>query len=178
MATKQNKQEKLVTLRPFEKEDSEKYLKWVNDIEIEGLLDRVLPVTKLEHEKWYSSLVFNRNAVVFSMEVESEHPYHPKYIGNVWLYDINWRHRKAEMRILIGDKGYWGKGYGVDALTQMVRFAFDEINLHRVYAYILSNNPRSKKAFEKTGFIEEGMLIADRFINGGYQDVYVLGITK
>lgn len=93
-------QGKMVILRPFEEEDLENYRGWVNDDEIARLVDRVLPVSREEHEKWYSALLENKNVVVFAIIAASD----GCYIGNVWLWDIDWRHRKAEVRILVGDK--------------------------------------------------------------------------
>ena len=46
--------------------------------------------------------------------------------------------------------------------------------MHRVYAYVLAFNPRARKAFEKCGFVLEGVLREDRRSGGGYTDVFVL----
>lgn len=158
---------KSVVLRPFEKEDSEIYRRWINDPNTGLLVDRVLPVTQAEHEKWYTDLTSNENAVVFGIETVQK----PMYIGNVWLWNIDWRHRKAELRILIGEKNYLGKGYGSEAIEMMTQLAFKNLNLHKVYAYVLESNPRARKAFEKAGFIIEGVLRKDRFVDGKYEDV-------
>lgn len=160
-----------IILRPFEKRDIEIYRQWVNDGEIASLVDRVLPVTEIEHERWYSSIQQNQSAVVFAIDEKSS----SKYIGNVWLYNIDYRHRKSEVRILIGDNESRGKGIGAEALEMISWFAFNKINLHKLYAYVLSSNIRAKKAFEKAGFIEEGILKQDRFVNGRYEDVFLMG---
>lgn len=58
---------KTVVLRPFEKEDLERYRQWVNDPSIGSLIDRALPVSREEHQKWYSALLENSNAAVFTI---------------------------------------------------------------------------------------------------------------
>jgi RimJ/RimL family protein N-acetyltransferase len=163
---------KTVILRPFEPEDIEQYRQWVNNTEIASLVGRVLPVTRQEHEKWYSALLENKNAAVFAITTVKDNC----YIGNVWLWDIDWRHRKAELRILIGDGNYHGKGLGTEAIKLAALFAFKELNLHKIYAYVLGSNERAKKAFEKAGFSEEGNLRKDRLINGQYQDVFLMAL--
>ncbi len=162
---------KNITLRPFEKRDIETYRQWVNDPEIAALVDRILPVSELEHERWYGSIQQNQNAVVFAIDENSN----SKYIGNVWLWDVEYRHRKAEVRILIGDSEGRGKGYGSEALEMISWFAFNKMNLHKLYAYVLSSNVRAKRAFERAGFSEEGLLRQDRFVNGRYEDVFLMG---
>lgn len=58
---------KTVVLRPFEKEDLERYRQWINDASIGSLIDRALPVSGEEHQKWYSALLENSNAAVFTI---------------------------------------------------------------------------------------------------------------
>ncbi|MCX8083991.1 MAG: GNAT family N-acetyltransferase [Calditerrivibrio sp.] len=159
-----------IILRPFEKRDIEIYRQWVNDGEIASLVDRVLPVTEIEHERWYDSIQQNQNIVVFAIEEKTTN----KYIGNVWLYNVDYRHRKAEVRILIGDSEGKNKGFGTEALKMISLFAFNKMNLHKLYAYVLASNIRAKKSFEKAGFVEEGILKKDRFVNGHYEDVFLM----
>jgi len=163
-----------IVLRPFEKEDIETYREWINNPEIGELIDRNLPVSKYEHEIWYHKLIQNRDAVVFAIETIDEH----KYIGNVWLWDINWRHHKAEVRIVIGDSDYQGIGLGTDALKLITECAFTELNLNKIYAYVLCYNQRAKKSFEKAGFKIEGILKQERFINGEYHDVLIVAMYR
>lgn len=159
-----------ITLRPFEKEDLPKYRQWINNAEIASLIDRVLPVTETHHEIWYKKLLDDSSAVVFAVMRNDT----SDYIGNVWLWNIDIRHRKAEVRIVIGDKSVAGKGFGIEALTLLSWFAFEKLNLHKLYAYVLMSNLRAIKAFERAGFSAEGVLKEDRYVNGRYEDVCVL----
>lgn len=59
-----------------------------------------------------------------------------------------------------------GKGYGTDAVKTMVKYAFDELRLHCVYANIISYNDVSVRLFERCGFQREGVL-RDRIYKGG-----------
>ncbi len=59
--------------------------------------------------------------------------------------------------ILIGERDYWGKGYGTDAMRVMLRYAFDELNLHRVSLRVFGFNQRAIRSYEKCGFAHEGV---------------------
>ncbi|MBI3271861.1 MAG: GNAT family N-acetyltransferase [Planctomycetes bacterium] len=161
-------------LRGFEREDAELYRAWVNEPEIMDLVDRALPVTRLEHDRWYEALVTGRSNVVFALEALDR----PRFVGVVWLADLEPRHRRAELRIVIGDRACWGKGYGREAIALLLRHAFEALNLHKVYAYVLATNPRAAKAFLAAGFAEEAVLKEDRFVRGRYVDVLRLAALR
>jgi RimJ/RimL family protein N-acetyltransferase len=77
-------------------------------------------------------------------------------IGLIGLYTIYWLHREAFVGIQIGERDYWGKGYGTDALQALLRFAFEELNLKRVSLSVLEGNARAMRSYEKCGFRYEG----------------------
>lgn len=160
-----------VILRPFERRHLDRTRTWTNDPELMRLLDRARPVAELEHEQWFAHLHEKSDAVYFAIEsVEND-----RHIGNVWLWGIDGRHRKAEVRILIGESDTVGKGFGTEAINLACAYAFEKLNLHKVCAYVLEINPRAKRAFEKAKFTLEGTLKADRWVVDRYCDVYLLG---
>jgi RimJ/RimL family protein N-acetyltransferase len=77
-------------------------------------------------------------------------------IGLIGLYTIFWHQREAFMGIQIGERDYWGKGYGTDALQALLRYAFKELNLQRVSLSFLEGNDRAMRSYEKCGFHYEG----------------------
>lgn len=164
----------LVRLRTFEPDDAERYRAWVNDPEVARLIDRAGPVTQAEHEAWYRALVASSSAAVFAVDRLSD----GAFIGVVWLYDIHQRHRRAEVRIVIGDKSAWGGGYGTDALRVLARIAFGPLRLEKLWADVLATNPRAAGAFERAGFRREGVLRGDRIQDTGRVDVIRLGILR
>jgi RimJ/RimL family protein N-acetyltransferase len=64
---------------------------------------------------------------------------------------------------------------GAEALKLIVDYSFKFLNLHKVYAFVLEDNKRARRAFEKAGFVLEGTLRADRWSQGRFVDVYLLG---
>ena len=165
---------KQISLRPFEREDAEKYRQWINDPELLSLVDRVLPVTAEEHRRWYESIISDPRAVIFAIDVLSDR----RFVGCIWLHGIDYRHRHAEVRIVIGDKEYWGKGKGEEAISILVQFAYKQLNLHKLYAYVLATNARALGVFEKGGFVREGILKQERYIDGAYVDVVRLASVR
>lgn len=158
----------IVSLVALEREHIETWRRWVNDPEIAAFVDRVLPVTEFEHERFFERYVQdNPSAVWFGIRSEKL----GRYVGNVWLWNINPRHRNAELRILIGDREAWGSGAGTEAIKLLSVHAFAQMGLHKVYAYVMARNPRAKTAFEKAGYLQEAILREECFWDGTFSDV-------
>lgn len=158
-----------VRLRPLERRHLEKTLEWANDPGLMRLLNRAHTVTREEHEQWFAGVQKREDCCYFAIETADG-----KHIGNVWLWDIEPRHRRAELRIVM-DLEHAGKGAGTEAISQLCDYAFERLNLHKVYAYVLAINPRARRAFEKAGFALEGTLREDRWTGESFTDVYLLG---
>ncbi|HXG87685.1 MAG TPA: GNAT family protein [Vicinamibacterales bacterium] len=159
-----------VRLCPLALPHLERTLAWANDPELMILLNRAQPVTAEEHAAWFARVTVNNQCAYFAIETIDD-----RHIGNVWLWNIDARHRRAEVRIVIGDAVATDRGYGSAALDSIARFAFDSLELHKVYAYVLAINPRARRAFEKAGFTTEGLLRADRWSGDRWVDVHLLG---
>lgn len=75
-----------------------------------------------------------------------------KHIGNCVYYNINKIRGEAELGIMIGDRDYWGKGYGTDAVATLVSYIFHKTKLNRIYLKTLTSNQRAQRCFAKCGF--------------------------
>lgn len=75
-----------------------------------------------------------------------------RHIGNVMYYNIDGVRREAEIGITIGERDYWAKGYGRDAVETLVRHIFRTTGFRRVYLKTLDWNVRAQRAFEAAGF--------------------------
>ena len=159
-----------VRLVPLDRRHLERTRAWANDPALMRLMDRARPVSTAEHEAWFRSLAERDDCSYFAIET-AEGAVH---VGNVWLFAIDRRHRKAELRVVIGDAAARGKGIGAEAIDRLCRHGFDELGLHRIYAYVLAINPAAQRAFERAGFSLEGTLRDDRWSDGTFVDAYVL----
>jgi RimJ/RimL family protein N-acetyltransferase len=160
-----------VSLRPFDRGHLGRTRDWVNHPELSRLLGRAVPVSDAEHERWFAAARAARDRVMFAIETNAR----KRHVGNIWLCNIDWRHRKAELRIVIGDAASTDRGLGTEAIGLLSAYARERLNLHRIYAYVLGTNPRALRAFEKAGFAVEGVLKDDRWSDGRYVDAYVVG---
>ncbi len=79
-----------------------------------------------------------------------------RIIGEGGLFDALSPHRNAWLAIGIGERELWGKGYGTDAVQILLRFGFQELNLHRINLGVFGYNARAIRAYEKIGFVHEG----------------------
>ncbi len=79
-----------------------------------------------------------------------------EFIGRLGYYNIDYRRREAELGIAIGEKEYWGRGYGTDAVKTLLAYIFEETDLERVYLYTYAENLRAQRSFEKCGFRKVG----------------------
>ena len=86
-----------------------------------------------------------------------------KHIGNCAYYDVDETKGEAELGIMIGDRNCWDKGYGADAVTTLVSYIFQQINLKRIYLKTLDSNKRAQKCFQKCGFTPYGHLVKNGF---------------
>jgi RimJ/RimL family protein N-acetyltransferase len=166
----------LVRLRAYEPSDIAAVMKWVNDPEVTQHLEAfVAPVSRLAEERWLeaAALGADPNHRIFAIETLGG-----EYLGGIDLRNIAWRDRKAEQGIAIGNKSHWGKGYGTDATRVMLRFAFDVLNLKRIWMRVHEDNPRAIACYGKCGFKREGLLRQDHFARGEYRDVIIMGLLR
>ena len=159
-----------LTIVPLDRPHLARTREWANDPELMRLMDRKQPVTPAEHEAWFLSLGRRADCAYFAIETVDGRA----HIGNVWLWDIDRRHRKAELRVVVGDMTARGRGLGAEAIDRLCRHAFDQLELHRVYAYVLGINPSARRAFERAGFTLEGTLRDDRWAVDRFIDTYLL----
>lgn len=165
-----------VLLRPVRRSDINYFLKWFNDLEVIENLAAYLPMTEMAEEKWIEELGTKQKEsdVVFVIEVIRQ----KKSIGICGLHQISHKDQRAVFGITIGEKSYWGKGYGPEAARLIIDYGFRYLNLNKISSSVLHFNGRSKKLHERVGFQEEGYLRKNRFKNGEFCDEYVYGFLR
>jgi RimJ/RimL family protein N-acetyltransferase len=99
-------------------------------------------------------------------------------IGSCGFHNFDWRSRAAEVGIFIGDKSCWNKGYGTEVMRLLLQHGFNTLNLNRIALDVYSNNLRAIRAYEKAGFILEGLKRQAIFKNGIYLDVLVMSVLR
>jgi RimJ/RimL family protein N-acetyltransferase len=148
-----------IVLRDKTIDDAPNDYAWESDPEL-ARLDATLPIT-------YSFARYRSN---FSEELRN--PYSAscrfaidtldgRHIGNCAYYNISERNSETELGIMIGDRDYWNKGYGVDVLSTLLTHIFETTRLKRVYLKTLADNYRAQTCFRKSGFKPYVRLVRD-----------------
>ncbi|MFS0687938.1 GNAT family protein [Sporosarcina sp. 179-K 8C2 HS] len=164
-----------VRLRKMAIEDVSSYHKWRNDIEVMQFTSLSLDVfTYADTENFVKIITGSHNSKGYMIEEIST----DKPIGVTSLINIDYGNRNAECIIDIGEKDYWNKGFGREAFQLLLDFAFDELNLHKVYLRVFSYNERAIKLYQKLGFSEDGRLTEQLYRNGSWHDVILMGLLK
>jgi UDP-4-amino-4,6-dideoxy-N-acetyl-beta-L-altrosamine N-acetyltransferase len=164
-------QGKITHLRALEREDMPLLQKWMNDPELTYWLGPRAPISLEEQNRWFDKLVVDsskRKLMIEDVEGRS--------IGLVSLMDINYKDNCAEFGIYLGEKNSMGKGQGKDATLTMLRFAFLELGLNRLYLFVLQENTRAIKSFESCGFTQDAVLRESMFFNGKYHNQVLMSI--
>jgi diamine N-acetyltransferase len=168
---------KRIHLRAIEKEDLPHFVRWLNDPEVRRNLQLFQPLSLAQEEEWFKGIL--QRAVEeqpLVIEIMKENTWQP--VGNISLFSIRNADRAAEIGIFIGEKTYWDKGYGTEAMKLMLHFGFNELNLNRIFLRVYETNQRGIRAYEKAGFKMEGRLREDRYMDGKYIDVYIMSVIR
>jgi len=165
-----------IDLRALNADDLEKgYLGWINDPEVNRFLAAgTMPTSASELKEYYENITVSKKDIMFAIVIKKT----GKYIGNIKLGGIDWIDRRAHCGRMLGDRESWGKGYGTEALQLVIDYAFNTLNLNRVYNTIIADNIGAIKSCEKAGMLKEGTFPQFRFVNGEYKDVFQYGITR
>jgi RimJ/RimL family protein N-acetyltransferase len=164
-----------VTLRAIEPEDLTLLHQWANDPEIQsGLGGWHFPTSIVDQQKWFSELSASSLNQRFSIESEDL-----GLIGTANLINIDWKNKNAFHGMLLGKKDIRGKGYGLDTVMAIMRFAFEEMGLERLDGSMIAYNDASVKLYiGKCGWKEEGRQRNWYFRKGRFWDKIMVGITK
>jgi RimJ/RimL family protein N-acetyltransferase len=165
-----------VTLRALRREDLERLCQFNNDVEVElsGGGDPPIPQSLARLQAEFDSNVGKggRDGTTWAIEADG------LCIGQCALFGFDDVARHCGLGITIGDKTYWGKGYGRDAVRLMLDYAFRLRNLNRVWLSVLGNNERAIRAYTACGFVVEGRQRQQTWSNGVYVDLVLMGVLR
>jgi RimJ/RimL family protein N-acetyltransferase len=163
-----------VYLRPLEKADAKTLASWFNDQEVTRTLRIHRPISIGAEELFLERLAQEQQDIVLGIVIKAT----DRLIGTTGLRQIDPKNRHASFGISIGEKGEWNKGYGTEATRLLVNYAFETLNLNRVWLEVYENNERGIRAYEKVGFKKEGVLRQAYFNQGRYWNTLVMAILR
>jgi RimJ/RimL family protein N-acetyltransferase len=170
---------KLVRLAGIDPDEvSKAFAQWNRDSEYQRLLDSDPP--RLHSVKatkdWLDKQIKDELETTFWFAMRALED--DRLLGDIDLTVINWGSRDAFLGIGIGERAFWGKGYGSDALQVVLRYAFLELNLRRVTLNVFEYNQRAVRTYEKAGFRSEGRVRQAMQREGHRYDILYMGILR
>jgi RimJ/RimL family protein N-acetyltransferase len=159
-----------VRLRPLALQDLSQLAIWNDDAELQYLVDCDLAINATDLERWYRNNVPDRSYQIYAIEnLQGE------MIGDLELDHICWQTRQAELRIRIGAKQYWGRGYGNEAISLVLAYYMTQKRFTRIYLKVYQFNRRAIRCYQKNGFRPIGLL---RRNNSEWKDIILMEITN
>ena len=172
-----------VRFRGVERADIPKFVEWLNDPEVqEGILVHY-PISQADEEGWFERMLTRpTDERVMGIEVKETaldgKAESWRLVGTCAFDHIDWRVNAAEFGIIIGDKSYWNRGVGTDAVRLIIEHGFKTLNLNRIFLHVFTTNPRAIRAYEKAGFSVEVRERQAEYKHGKYIDVLLMGLLK
>ena len=166
----------VVGLRAIEATDLPTLLTWRNQPEFRKYF-REYRELSFEHQKnWFRDVVMqDQRTIMFSIVRLSD----SSLLGACGLCYIDWINRSADFSIYIGDSNlYIDDTYAVDAGFTMMRYGFQELNLHRLWAEIYDFDLAKKRMFHQLGFKQDGCFRDNHWAFGGWHDSLFFGLLS
>jgi diamine N-acetyltransferase len=171
-----------IRFRAIEKDDLLAFVAWVNDPDVLQGIGIYLPFSMVDEQAWFEKDQARphqeHNLAIEVKEMDLHEVETWKLIGNFGFFNYDRRNACTEFGIMIGEKSYWNRGYGTEAVRLLARHGFETLNLNRIYLRVLETNPRAIRAYEKAGFIHEGRQRQAEFRNGKYIDLLVMSLLR
>lgn len=170
---------RLVHLAAVDPEEvSKNFAAWNRDSEYKRLLDTDPP--RLHSAKavkeWMEKELEKYSDTMYWFTIRSAAD--NQLLGDINLDVLGWNARDAFVGLGIGPRDFWGRGYGTEAMQLALRFAFTELNLHRVTLTVFEYNPRAIRSYEKAGFRLEGRQRGAILREGRRWDVLYMGVLR
>ncbi len=162
-----------IILRPVEKTDLERLVTWRNYPSISKYFFNVFPLSMAGQTNWFEDLLGRVDKRLFIIDTTEKVP-----IGTVGLDNIDFKNQRAEFGSLLIQPSHQGKGFALDATMTLLRFAFDDLNLNRIYLQVFNWNKPAIKLYLRCGFQEEGLLRQSVYKDGRFQDILLMAVLR
>jgi RimJ/RimL family protein N-acetyltransferase len=137
----------MTLLGPLRDEDSDALFAWINDEELVELSAVFRPVTREEHEAWFTDVRGRRDVAIFAIREDG------RLVGSCQLLLDG---DEAELRVRIGEADARGRGLGTEAVRELVAHGFQQRRLRRIWLQVFATNGRAIRSYEKAGFARAG----------------------
>ncbi len=161
-----------VAIRKFDMSDVDLKVKWINDEKNNKYLHYALPLYADKTAEWWEKTKDADGRLDLTIL------YNDEPVGLIGLLGIDKVNKKAEYYVCLGEHSCKGKGVAKAASRLLVKYAFEVLDLNKVYLYTEEENIPAQRLFESLGFRKEGLLIDDLIYNGRKVNRFVYGLLK
>jgi len=160
-----------VILRQIRLSDAPRFVKWLADPSVNKFLVG-RRVSMQEELRWIRGLKKQKDNKAFAIDTKEG-----THIGSIGLR-LRPQNKNAELGIMIGDKRYWNKGYGSDAIRTILQYGFERLRLHRISLKVYAYNPRASHVYKNFGFQVEGRGREEILYRGKFYDDIYMGLLR
>lgn len=142
------------------------------------------PFTSQEAEAWFASFIrqdvaHERRFVVAALcWPNGDVVLSPdgRCIGTIRLHQLVEADRRARLAVGLFDRRFWSHGHGSEAIRLLLGYGFGTMRLHRIDLRVLAYNVRAIRAYEKCGFVREGVERKSALVNGVWHDDIIMSV--
>lgn len=167
---------KNASLRPVEKADIRDFTIWLNDpIVTYHLFYGRFPTTKDQVKELFADYDNSGDNMVFTIVDKAS----GSSIGFAGIFEIDFAAKNGELRVIIGDKNFWGHSYGMEVCAMLTHLGFDKLKLNVMYhGTSRPDNRGAIKLFELLGHKLGGVKRQVLYRNGRYYDGTMMDILR
>jgi RimJ/RimL family protein N-acetyltransferase len=160
-----------VDLRRLKIDDLSYILKWRQDAELTRYYDELPINMPLEIEQEIRTKISSPDRLDLIIETKKE-----ETIGVVFLRNIRWKDRNAELHVMVGDKDKRYIFFGAEALFLLLLYAFRKLNMHKIYGQMIEYAKEAGALIKEVGFEKEAVFRRFIYQKGRYWDLYIYGL--
>ncbi|MGI6386012.1 MAG: GNAT family N-acetyltransferase [Desulfomonilia bacterium] len=165
-----------VYLRGLEENDLTLRPKWFNDPEINRTLLMDYPISLATTMAWFRRAAQEQHHSRIDLSICDTAT--DRVIGMTGLLRIDRRHLHAQFYMTIGEKDYWGRHIPDEVIPMVLRYAFGNLNLNKIYLWTIPANTHARRVYERNGFVQEACMAQHFYCRGALQDIYQHRILK
>jgi len=133
-----------------------------------------LPFPIDAQEEWFKTTINSRTKYIFAIcDAKSD-----EHIGNIAIGNVDHVSRNGMLSLFLAESSQRGKGFGEEATRLILDFAFDRLNLHKVYLQASHTSSAAIALYQKVGFVKEGCMREHQFQEGRFVDKILFGLLR
>lgn len=143
-----------VKLTSIRADDIDEIISWDEDFEFMRNLNSgpAYPRPEIRQREWWSERLKKKDEYHFAIRLIED----DQIIGTFHIEEIEWPNQAGWFSIGLGGASTRGRGYGTEALTLGIDFAFNDLNLHRLALGVFAFNEPAIRLYKRLGFTLEG----------------------